>query len=953
MRKGSCGWIVAALALALAPSLAWSQTQPFEQPLAAGPAEQAQPFTLPLLGAVGSQSATFISVLALQPNIAALPTAATYVVNVDGSADVTVPAFGMAPAPVGTPPVAQVFQPVAVANGRTVIQINHIPAISAGSPQSWVLKIQTAGGAPATCFYGVAAHTQPNSQVPKFSVIVGPTFYSDNDCGMPPALGAAAANFGKASLNAPRLRTVTVFNSGTGNLTLGAASLTANPTGFYSIAAPASGTVIAPNGHQDIVVTYTATAPPAPPVPPHTATLSVPSMAGPPTATVAITGEAVFRELVLLIDASNSMNWDNAGTPLASCPVATTQAPTFGTDSRIRKVRTALHTFDSKLIEYGDKQTHLAIVQFPGADLVCGSTHADAVASAPSTWQNVVRARSLFDSVLTPALAQIDAATDDGYYHSTPMKAGLQEALNQFTAVTGQYRAIILLSDGAQNVPPPPVSAADLLPDVLAKPARIYAIGLGALGAGSVDHTLLTNLATPTGGAFFDATTGSGSDLITYYAKIFTNFMELATAVDPEASVVPGGKNVHKVLVTEYDHRITFSIAWNTPRMGLLGFELVTPDGRRLGPGAPGVRFYESDTHKMFGLDLASNARGMVGEWQMEVSCPVPTRRAAAAPAPETYHYDVVTRSDLEMAVTFDKATYHTGDRIVVTAYLSEEGRAMTGRKVRLQTHRPDEGIGNWFAAHPAAYAQIHESVAPIFKDSIERIAPVFEKYYYLTKIQGIPVPPIKPVAGGVDLHDDGLDGDLRAGDGLYTAVLTGMLTKPGSYRFAIEADGLTSHQNKFRREAEVQHFVTPRIEIDPKFTKVLIERVEGGEGRLKRFRAVVKPQDRLGNLLGPGFDGSVVIESAGARAISKGVEEDLNGGYFRVFEYDARMSAPVVKAAVHGETLPEEILSGDVSGVGPGGSGSGGSNSAVTFLLILCLLLALALVVVLLRPKP
>lgn len=931
----------AAMLLAAAP--AWGQSLAFERGLGAGPATDTFVTSIPVAGTVGTPSDTFIAVLSLQPNISALPstaTAATYSVRQGIAGPWTaVPSFGSLPAGIGMPAIAQVSFVAAPVDGLSVLRIEHFSPLA--SPQTWSLQIETAGGAPATCFSGVIAHTQANAQPARFSLVIGPMFYSDNDCGAPPALGAAAVDFGKASLNAPRLRTVTVFNSGTGNLTLGASTLTANPTGFYSVLAPASGTVIAPNHHEDITVTLLATAPPAPPPPPHTGTLSVPSTGGPPAATISLTGEAVFREIVLCIDASNSMNWDNAGTPLAACPVASTQAPTFAMDSRIRKVRTALSTFNSKLIEYGDRQTHLAIVQFPGSDLACGASHADAVASAPSTWQNVVRARSLFDSVLTPAAAQMDSATDDGYYHSTPMKAGLQESLNQLTSTTGQFRAVLLLSDGAHNVPGAGESPLDLQPDFVAKPARLYTVGVGSPGASSVDHTLLTSLASGTGGAFFDATTGSGSDLITYYAKIFTNFMELATAVDPEATVAAGAKNPHKVLVTEYDHRITFSIAWTTPQAGRLGFELVTPGGERITPRTPGVRFYQSDTHRMYGLDLGPKQKGVIGEWTMEVAGP--------SAGTETYHYDVVTRSDLEMATTFDKAVYHTGDRVVVTAYLSEEGRAMPGRKVRLHVRRPDEGIGNWHAAHPVSFAKVEESLTPIFKEAVEKIPPVFKKAFYLTRIQNVALPPLTVVtAGGIAMHDDGKDGDARANDGIYTAVFRNT-TKPGTYRFSIEATGQTRRQNAFRRETEVQHHLTPRIEIDPRFTKLLLEAVPGGEGRLKRFRAVVKPQDRFGNLLGPGFDRAVAIECSNARALTKGVEEDLNGGYFRLFEHDARSGAPIVKASVRGEPLPEEFL----PATGGGDSGGGGSNSAVSFLLVLCLLLAVALLVALLRPKP
>ncbi|HLF93218.1 MAG TPA: hypothetical protein VJB14_07145, partial [Planctomycetota bacterium] len=330
------------------PALARAQFVEIQKSHAAGPATTDHTFTAPVPGSSGTIPQTFICLVPLQPDTSMAPTTATYSVSVDLVTYVPLPAPLAPPVGLGSPQVATLSQPSVPVNGRVVIQINHTPALTTSTPQVLSVRMETLAGAPATCFFGVLAHTLANAQRAKFSFLVGPDFYSDNDCGAPPALGAAAVDFGKASLNAPRLRTVRVFNSGTGDLTLGASSLTSNPTGFYSLTAPASGTVVLPNAAQDITVTYLATAPPAPPLPPHAGTLSVPSVGGPATATVALTGEAVFREIILCIDASNSMNWDNAGTPLAACPVASTQAANFAMDSRIRKVRTSLNAFDSK-----------------------------------------------------------------------------------------------------------------------------------------------------------------------------------------------------------------------------------------------------------------------------------------------------------------------------------------------------------------------------------------------------------------------------------------------------------------------------------------------------------------------------------------------------------------------------------------------------------------------------
>jgi hypothetical protein len=945
--------LAALLGLLAFPALARAQFVEIQKPLAAGPATNTHNFTSPLPGASGTVPQTFIAILPLQPDTSMAPTAATYSVSVDAVTYVPLPAPMAAAVPLGSPQVATLSQPSAPVNGRVMIQINHTPALTTGTPQFLSLKIDTLAGAPATCFFGVLAHSSANAERAKFSVVVEADFYSDNNCSIPPALSAATVSYGKASFNAARTRTVRVFNSGTGNLTLGSASLTLNPTSFYSISsAPASGTVVAPNAAENILVAYTPLNPPAPPAAPHTGTLSVPSVGGPPAAAVALTGEAAFRELVLCIDASNSMNWANDGTPLAACPPATTMAPTFDPDSRIRKVRAALQTFQGRLDVYGDGQTHLAFVRFPGADLACGSSHADALASAPSTWVTTGPAVALYSSASspppgawTPATfgSEINGVTNAGFYHSTPMKAGLTESLARFTSGTGPFRAIVLLSDGFHNVPAAE-SPLDVLSSITAKPARVYPVGFGT--SGSVDHVLLNDLASMSGGAFFDAT--AAGDLNSYYSKIFTDFMELDTAVDPQAEVTLGTTNVHAALVTEHDLLTTFSVAWNTPVADLLSFELVAPDGRRIKPQTNELRYQEGPKHKMYSLDLRSRRREArwIGEWKLEVGYKR-TGPPPSSPPKETYTYDVVMRSDLELRVAFDKPSYSTGDRVVVTARLQEQGRPMRGQAVLLQVRKPSDGMGDWYASHKVQRSLIEAAVAskfgPAAEARIEQIPALFKKHYYLTKILNLAPPPYNPAypGAGLPMRDDGQGGDLRANDGVYTAALEGLLGEAGNYSFFVTATGKTSGQNGYRREFEAHRHVETRVELLLETTAVRLEPIPGGDGR-RRFRAVVTPKDRFGNLLGPGYGREISIRSSLGRALSAEPEDDLEGNYVREFEVDAAAPAPVVEFLVRGRKLPEQLA--------PGGKGVGGSTSPSILLVGILILLILILLLLLRR---
>lgn len=919
----------------------------FELTVGAGVSE-IETFDLPVPLTFGQQSDTYISILAIQPDPLQPPVTATYEIEHVASADhVTVPAAPGMPVPIGTRATVELQS---LANGLAVIHIHHNTPIDPDDEEPWRLTISH-NGATATGFFGVVGHTLADTQAPRMMLIIGSALDPN----------PAELDFGLATFSVSKTLSVVVFNTGTADLVLDTITLTTNPSGFYSISTDPSGNTVSPNGQDPIAVDYA-------PVPPgsgsaDTAQLSIPSAtAGVATRTVAITGQAVFREIVLCIDASNSMNWDNSGNPLAGCPVSNTRAPNFDPDSRIRQVRAALQVFQTKLIEYGDGQSLTGIAQFPGGDLACGSSHNDALASQPSTWSAVIQSLTPFHAGTSNLGALITTATDDGYYHSTPMKAGLETSIALFSPDPGSHRAILLLSDGAHNVPTGS-SPLDLLPTLTsaAKPIRVLAIGFGE--SVSVDHPKLQQLASQTnpgltGGGFFaynPAVPGNTESLEGFYNKLFTDIFALQEAVDPTAWILPGETQTHPVRVTEFDQRITFAISWRTPQRNLLGLELIAPNGERIGPKSPLARYYQGPKHKMYAVDVNLLSPAYVGEWTMEV-----TRReagpvigitavsvggvgGAGGDGPETYSYDVITRSGLEMAVRFDKPVYRTGDRMVISAQLTENGRPLLNQTVKVQVRRPDQGMGNWFADHPVSFEAIEKAVAeqlgPNSAAAVEKITPVFKKQFYLTRIGSVDMPPSNPVfpADGIDMTDDGLGGDPRAQDGIYTADLGQVTTKTDTYAFKVVATGTTSGGTPFRRERTIHVNVQPQIDFTLQFTQVDISFIPGSvvPGR-RRFKASIRPQDRLGNLWGPGHGEAVRITCAGARPITP-VEDDLNGRYTRIFEIAEGSPAPLVEFEIDGRSVPPQIV--DIPG----------QDRQNRLLLLLSASLFLALIIILL----
>ena len=126
---------------------------------------------------------------------------------------------------------------------------------------------------------------------------------------------------------------------------------------------------------------------------------------------------------------------------------------------------------------------------------------------------------------------------------------------------------------------------------------------------------------------------------------------------------------------------------------------------------------------------------------------------------------------------------------------------------------------------------------------------------------------------------------------------------------FMIVATGQTSGGNQFRRERLVHINIATAVDSTLRFTQFRIEPLTGGVAGLTRFRAFVRPQDALGNLLGPGFAGTIKIEAPGAVALTPQVQDDLVGGYFHDFQFNPATTSPVVQVSVGDATLPPQIV--------------------------------------------
>jgi Ca-activated chloride channel family protein len=127
--------------------------------------------------------------------------------------------------------------------------------------------------------------------------------------------------------------------------------------------------------------------------------------------------------------------------------------------------------------------------------------------------------------VITPptsdhrALTQLIGTLQNGLYgipDGTAIGEGLTSAINQLRDSQARSRVIILLTDGEENVHMVEPEEAAKLAKTLG--IRVYTIGIIDPATNEVDVTTLKNIAEPTGGAFFPAT--SPQALADVYDKI-------------------------------------------------------------------------------------------------------------------------------------------------------------------------------------------------------------------------------------------------------------------------------------------------------------------------------------------------------------------------------------------------------------------------------------------------
>lgn len=507
-----------------------------------------------------------------------------------------------------------------------------------------------------------------------------------------------------------------------------------------------------------------------------------------------------------------------------------------------------------------------------------------------------------------------DPASDN----CTPIGEGLAEAFgpgnldaNQDTNAVERQRGMLLLSDGLQNRPSSTFVPSDTgyascnggaFQICDSSNVQVDTVAFGE-GDWQVDTDVLSEVkshyAGITEGTYNLSTTGP--ELIEPFLLALENFFRLNLAGTPGAPA--------PFPVTSGNHRLAVLHSWSTPAQANdIKLQLNGVD-------QPGATCPPADD--TVGLAYCVIDHPAAGSWAA-----VPAGGGVAA-GTEFRLVDLKVRARFAM----DRVVHGTGLDLVLTAELKDGGRPLTNDPathpvdVRVRIERPQEGVGTFATIHepetceriepqlplpPRVGVQVH-SHAGSFPGSGTSAAssgssdPAPSRFTHLASLldacgrQGLE----RVEDPGIELRDDGTQGDELADDGIYTLRFDATRFE-GTYVFSFEVEGTTLDGEPFTRARRFAEYV--RVEVDPESTPTG-SRVLGTSGNLVLREYHVLPRDRFGGYLGLGRARQVDFVASDGVWVGPVIDYG-NGFYSRILRYDRTRGEPEVTPVVQGKPM-------------------------------------------------
>ncbi|MBL4683578.1 MAG: VWA domain-containing protein [Nannocystaceae bacterium] len=402
-------------------------------------------------------------------------------------------------------------------------------------------------------------------------------------------------------------------------------------------------------------------------------------------------------------------------------------------------------------------------------------------------------------------------------------------------------KVLVVMSDGIENVFPKvmcvgagdcgTVDAAAVYTPFAGEFDRISAVTVGS--PATVNEAIHEALSySYEGGVYLAANSFDGAldgELRTYFLAILEDFLQFETVQATRlgsAHVTPDEPYFTTFELGSTGHDSTIEVMWG----GYEGVVALFPPGGLDPIALSGSRFIHADLPHL------------PGEWGLALY--------TFEGSPEEFYFAVLEDDDVmhaEMDVLHD--TFEPGEDLTVQARITGAGDfPLTGVTVEVDVTAPALSVGEFLSEYwvnPYGQGQNDVSVASAVLDAalaaLSDCAPDGPAC----------TPPELQTTVTLELHDDGLDGDVTADDGLYTALFPS--TAPGNYYFDFRTIGASTPQGEtFARAKTVIRHV--RTVPDPEETQISSVTFTNDSGQIQTT-LTVRPLTRGGYAVGPGWD--------------------------------------------------------------------------------------------------
>jgi hypothetical protein len=480
---------------------------------------------------------------------------------------------------------------------------------------------------------------------------------------------------------------------------------------------------------------------------------------------------------------------------------------------------------------------------------------------------------------------------------STSIGNGLEAAtaVDALPDVGGATRRVVLLmTDGAQNTKRFAFASGSLIKTsddsgnaaavttLPKQPFQLYAVTVG--NEFGPDAPINQALATATGGYILN-TTHPAADLDAFFLQTLQNYHKFSTLEtmriiqDSTTTATPFQTTLP---VTSTTTRLAFSLGWSALRQAPLRLVLIPPGG-----GTPLEFTGASPVIGGFRLPVGT-ATSSAGVWTVRVV-------AGASELPATIPFNLVVMGDdatVNTSLGPVGVEHAVGGNIKLVAQVNDFNKTLKGlggqpaAVVKAFTVKPGNNVGDVLsdsAAQPAPPTGDNGTPAQRKLDAILKENP-----------NALPTVP-----GAVTLHDDGVNGDTQANDGVYSALVPAELE--GHYNFVFFIEGKAESGGRFvRQQIRTVHV---RSLPDPENTTYTTSTTQTSSGSV--LIAVMTPRNVRGGKMGPGWANYFWFKAPGATPVKP--VDNLNGTYTAQIPFSGGTPPPV---SVH--FLPEPVVRPD-----------------------------------------